>query len=77
VPGHCKSCFREQPDGVTLCASCASGQGRAGQKIAVVVGAAAIPFVLTGVLQLNARACVIGVAIAVAAVLTYVWSSMR
>jgi hypothetical protein len=77
VPGYCKSCFREQPEGVTLCSECASSSGRAGQKIAAILGVAAIPFILNGINSLNARACVIGVAIAVTAVLAYVWSSLR
>ena len=75
---YCRSCFRELPEDVFLCPACASRDAvRPSQKIAIVLGLCAIPFVLTGIASLNARACIIGMAIAATAAVVYALLSLR
>ena len=75
--GYCHSCYREVPDGASLCAACTAEQPSPAQKVVIVLGIVAIPVLFTGIGMLNARLCVLGVAIAAAAALTYAALSLR
>ena len=61
-----------------FCSACESQPGSsAGQKAAIVVGLFAIPMLLNGLAGLNAKACILGALIAVAAAVLYMALSFR
>ena len=77
--GYCRSCYREVPDGAMFCVGCTAKQASVtpAQKIVIVLGLAAIPVLFTGIGTLNPKLCLIGVAIAAIASLTYAVLSLR
>ena len=62
-----------------FCASCTAAQNGVTptQKVVVVLGLGSIPVLFTGVGSLNPNMCLLGVAIAATAALTYAALSLR
>jgi hypothetical protein len=71
---YCRSCYRPIAAEDVVCAACAHA---AKPRWALALGVAAVPFLVMGVLMLNARLCLIGAAIAAVATLVHVALALR
>jgi len=71
---YCRSCYRPIAADDVVCAACSHA---AKPRWALAIGVAAVPFLVMGVLMLNARLCLIGAAIAAVATLLHVAMALR
>jgi hypothetical protein len=75
---YCKSCFRDLPADEAVCDRCVAPPAAAKPGIgSIVVGVIGIAIVVSGMLTLNIRQCVLGAALLVGAILFNVVRAMR
>jgi hypothetical protein len=75
---YCKTCFRDLSADEAVCDRCVAPPGSAKPGIgSILVGVIGIAFVVSGMLTLNIRQCVLGAAMLVGAILFNVVRAMR
>lgn len=79
MSGYCRSCYRDVSADDVLCRACAERTTLRfhHSRIAVLLGVIGLPVLLTGVLNLNQRMCLIGAGISAAALLLHLILSLR
>jgi hypothetical protein len=75
---YCKRCFRDLPADEAVCDRCVAAPRVAKPGIgSILIGVIGIAFVVSGMMTLNIRQCVLGAALLVGAILFNVVKAMR